>query len=111
MSYNVYFEIDTGAGEVAEPRDGDRNYTRNVSPMWSAAIGENLGDLINRLPAARDLLPRVQRGVSAMETSPETYRAMNPDNGWGDYDGALAYLRWIADMCRTHPACTVRVSR
>ena len=45
-----------------------------------------------------------------MEADPETYRAMNPPNGWGDYEGALAYLRRLAEACATHSKCTINVS-
>ena len=103
MSYDIYF------GPVLD--EPERNYTSNVSPMWTAAIGENLGDLIDRLPRAGDLVPHVRRGVAAMRADPERYRAMNPENGWGDYEGALAYLEWVFRTAETWPDLTVEASR
>jgi hypothetical protein len=101
--------------------DGERavidigNYTRNVSPMWARALdGTTLGDVIESTPAVAQIAGRLQVAVARMEADPATYRAMNPENGWGDYDGALAYLRNLADACvvmAPHPGCVVRVSR
>lgn len=31
--------------------------------------------------------------IHGLETFPEQYRAMNPSNGWGDYDSLLQVLR------------------
>ena len=104
MSYDVTF-----GPTIEEP---SRNYTSNVSGMWADAIGENLGDLIERLgKRAGDILPALERGIAAMEADPDKYRAMNPANGWGDYDGALAYLRWMRDNCRDWPETSCTVSR
>jgi len=52
----------------------------------------------------------IARAVERMEADPDTYRAMNPPNGWGDYEGALAFLRRLAEACAEHPRATVRVS-
>jgi hypothetical protein len=38
--------------------------------------------------------------VRRLEADPGTYTAMNPSNGWGDYDGLLDVLR---DMRRSVP--------
>lgn len=124
MSYDVYFEIDTGAGEVAGV--GCRNYTSNAGEMWSRALkieGQNpgwgsfaqfdygLAELIKRTPKATDLGPIVRAAVTSMRNAGQAaYADLEPGNGWGNYEGALNYLEWIADMCERHPGCTVRVS-
>jgi hypothetical protein len=110
MSYDVYFESDA-AEEGAEWADPWRNYTSNTSAMWADALGENLGDLIERCSRPADLLPHVVRGILAMRADPAKFAAMNPKNGWGNYEGALAYLEWLAAACRYYPERKVRVSR
>lgn len=113
MSYDVYFEINTGAGEAADV--GWRNYTTNAGPMWRRALGTEsvatLADVIRQHPKATDLGPIVRAAVTSMRNAGQAaYADLEPGNGWGNYEGALNYLEWIADMCERHPGCTVRVS-
>ena len=123
MSYDVYFAIDTGAGNAAGI--GDQNYTSNAGAMWARALkieGEHPGEIftqfdyglaetIRRHPKATDLGPIVRAAVDRMRTAGHAaYADVEPSNGWGDYEGALGYLEWIADMCEKHPAATVEVS-
>jgi uncharacterized protein (DUF2235 family) len=109
MSYDISLEIDTGApdGEWAEVVEIG-NCTSNVSPMWRKALGVSLSDFhqVNAAEAA----PKLADAVKAMESDPAGYRAMNPPNGWGDYEGALAYLRKLAEACARHPKCRIWVS-
>jgi hypothetical protein len=37
-------------------------------------------------------------------------REMNPENGWGDAEGAVTYLWDIQRMCEQHPRATLRIS-
>jgi hypothetical protein len=137
MSYDVYFEIDTGGGNVVTI--DDRNYTSNVSPMWSKALalpekpwvrdGDQVmghrpnGDgtwttspamnhgvrLLHDAPAS-ECAGILAAAVERMTSNPGEYRSMNPDNGWGCYEGALEFLRWMADMAAAHPRSVIRVS-
>jgi hypothetical protein len=38
--------------------------------------------------------------ITGLEADPARYRAMNPDNGWGDYDGVLKVLREMYEASR-----------
>jgi hypothetical protein len=110
MSYDVYFEGETGDFEGEEIW---RNYTSNVSPMWTDAIQRSmtLGELIESYPKASDLAPQLLPALVRMGRNPSRYEAMNPDNGWGDFEGAYQYLAWIWTTCTRWPNATVRVSR
>ncbi|WP_407563347.1 hypothetical protein [Streptomyces sp. 184] len=107
MSYDVYLVIDTGGPEPAAVVDVG-NYTSNVSGMWEDALGYPLKNLHGW--QAEDARTDLQQAVHDMETHPEAYRAMNPPNGWGDYEGALDYLRRLGDACRAHPKTTIHIS-
>lgn len=108
MSHWTYLDIDTGADEPATVVEIG-NYTSNVSRMWFEALGgKSLSDLHGR--SAVEALPALDKAVTAMETDPEKYKAMNPPNGWGNYDGALDYLRRLRDGCAQHPKTVVHVS-
>lgn len=103
MSYDVHF-----GPWISEP---SRNYTSNVAPMWEAALGVGLGELIiDKGQRAGDMLATLEAGVAAMKADPDRFRAMEPANGWGDFEGALAYLEWMAANCREWPEQPVEVS-
>ncbi len=111
MSYWVALEMPT-AEYVREKHDvtiGDFcwNYTSNVSRMWRTA-GCDLYALKDR--KAGDLVPYLERAIWAMRDYPERYRAMEPDNGWGTYEGCLEFLEKILQGCYAVPSAIVRVS-
>ncbi|MFD9950823.1 hypothetical protein ACFWYW_58985 [Nonomuraea sp. NPDC059023] len=110
MSYDISLHIDTGAPEDEWPTAIDvGNYTANVSVMWRTALG---GTSLRAFDGANagESAPALAAAVKAMEGDPECYREMNPPNGWGNYEGALDYLRALAEACATHPKCKIRVS-
>ncbi|MFE4857323.1 hypothetical protein [Streptomyces sp. NPDC056670] len=110
MSYDISLRVtvDVGGPEPAEFCPADiGNYTSNVSPLWSEALGRRLADLKDA--NAGDSLPALKRAVAAMEADPDKYRPMNPKNGWGDYEGALQYLRELRNACTAYPNATIHI--
>lgn len=105
MSYDVSLVINTGKQmhEVVEVG----NYTYNVGPMFYKALGVGLGDLEGVV--ASEAIPRLRAAVADMVDNPVPYEAMNPSNGWGDYAGALRYLRKLLECCEENPLCTIHV--
>lgn len=97
MSADVWIESDPcptcGGGLSAEV-----NITYNLSTMLREAGFCGWSDLVGK-PAAeagRHLLDV----LDGMQTDPERWRAMNPENGWGDYDSCLQdRLRKFAEVC------------
>lgn len=118
MSWDADLTDDRGHNE------GSWNYTHNCNgmieavltedevdstdePFWSALGGTGMGrgawwDLLNRKsgPDGAALLHRI---VLGLEADPERFRAMNPDNGWGDYDSLLKVLRDMRDAVPEWP--------
>lgn len=107
MSYDVFLSIDTGGKDPAMIFDS--NYTSNVSGMWADALGYPLADLDGRLAA--NAIPDLRRAAWRMANEPDKYQAMNPPNGWGDYEGARNYLVEILEACMNHPKASIGVSR
>lgn len=111
MSYDFWIEADVGGGdplcEDLYTAEGEyaANYTSNVSPMWSEALGRDMSDL--RGMRCADAKPILDAAVLAMEADPARFRAMNPENGWGDYEGALKILRALADRCAKYPGAQI----
>jgi hypothetical protein len=107
VSYAIWLEIDTGSGEFATVAElGD--YTANVGPMWCDALNGKLLREFRDAPCSEAAGP-LAAAVKRMEADPDHYRAMNPPNGWGDYDGALRYLRNLAEACAEHPRCRIHI--
>jgi hypothetical protein len=108
VSYDLYLRIDTGGEEPATVCSVG-NCTSNVVGMWAEALGYPLADLDGRL--ADDAIPDLRRAAWNMANNPDTYRAIEPPNGWGNYDGARDYLVSILAGCLEHPKATIGVSR
>ena len=116
MSIDIDLCIDTGHpdGPVSVIEVG--NYTHNCQPMWSHALKET-GAKITHLcdfydMSANEAYPMLQRAFNHMNNpkNRETYEAMNPENGWGDFVTAREYLRKFTEACGDHPKCTIRTS-
>jgi hypothetical protein len=107
VSYDVWLEIDTGGPEPAVVSEA-RNMTSNVAPMWRLA-GADLAHFAG-MPAV-ECIPDLRKAIAKMEDDPAPYRALNPRNGWGDYESCLGYLRALLADFLNHPKATVKVSR
>ncbi len=90
------------------------NYTSNVHVMWHKALehaGQGGGlDALDGKVADADLVVALTDAVRHMRKVPDEFRPLGPSNGWGDYEGALAYLDHLLLACRLHPLAIVRVS-
>lgn len=80
------------------------NYTYNAGPMWRRAVDDNNAYMVNidglSGKASIDILSRV---ILAMSSDMKTYRAMNPENGWGDADSFLVWIRSLQSEAENHP--------
>lgn len=107
MSYDISFrrKVENMEGELY--LNEDFNMTSNLGPMYRAA-GLDIGalDKYNCTDVAETILPRYEYLVA----HPDEMRALEPENGWGDYESALKFLREIYDTCLDHPECFVEVS-
>lgn len=92
----------------------EAGYTYNVAPMYAKAFGEVDGKSFG----IRDLhemqcikaAPLISHAITQMMENPEEFRAMNPPNGWGNYDGALEVLRKLYGWGVEHPLAYYDVS-
>jgi len=86
----------------------DWNYTSNCARMWRKA-GADLAEFDGK-PAGECAMP-LAAAITAMESEPDTYRALNPTNGWGDYDSLVEALKKLLDAFQGNPHLIVQVSR
>ena len=88
MSWDIGIELNGVKFENA-----DWNYTHNCNDMMRDAGYDWIYGLHGQLLS--DTLPKFQAMLENLESNPEKYRAMNPENGWGDYDRLCALWREI----------------
>lgn len=95
---------------------GDWNYTHNCNGMIAAAlresphaksiehvlVGRSWWDGLNGLSgkAGGQLLTVA---IDQLEADPDRFRAMNPANGWGDYESLVVVLQDMRDAVPDHP--------
>ena len=87
------------------------NYTSNVSGMWRAACPklDGLAGIHGKLgfQISHDL----KVGLVTMFRERDELREMNPDNGWGDFEGAFRYFAGVVTAARLRPELTFWVDR
>lgn len=82
--------------------DDDFNYTYNVSPMWYAAMPEK-GIRSHYGMTGKDALVPLRRMREYMEDNRDELEAMNPENGWGSYEGALEFVNKLISASLRNP--------
>lgn len=109
LDFSLYLNCeDAGDGEQHSLDVLDKNITHNVSRMWREAgcyeaLYKSEGD------RAKDHLEAVQKAITAMLGDPQKYKAMEPDNGWGDYRGAVEWLQEVRDAMEQYPLARIHV--
>ncbi len=106
MSLDVYLEV---GGQTAY----EANITHNVNRM-AEAVGcyqelwrpDEIG-----IERASQLIEPLKAGLIALVSDPLRFEALNPENGWGSYDGLVQFVTAYLKACIQHPDATVRVSR
>ncbi len=113
LDVDLEFEVDTGNGTKVFSVF-EANYTHNCNTMASAA---GLYQYVWRpeecedVKCAGDLVEPLRRGIKYMEDNPEKFQALNPSNGWGNYDTFLPCLRKYLEACVKYPKAIVNACR
>jgi hypothetical protein len=108
--------MNTGREPVTATVCADEVYTRNIThnlvPMAKAAglyeacwHPEEIG-----VTKARDLAGLLRAGLVVLLCDPKRFKALNPANGWGDYDGLVAFVASYAVACAEWPDAEVSTS-
>ncbi len=91
----------------------DANITHNLAAMAVAAgvYGCVWRPEENGVTQAKQLIEPLRAGIAAMKAEPEKFKAHNPPNGWGDYNGFVKWLESLLSACEAHPEAKVKASR
>lgn len=87
-----------------------RNITHNVGAMWTQA---GVRDALYNSEGlkASEVLRVLRSGLSLMKKYPNKFKALNPENGWGNYEGALAFLTSVIAACEEDPDAIIHISK
>lgn len=102
---------------VQTPSESDvvyeANITHNLNTMATEAgiyrelwRPEELG-----ITKASQLIEPLSAGLTLLQSDPARFEAFNPSNGWGNYDGLVAFVAKYLEACRANPDATISVSR
>lgn len=89
------------------------NITHNLNAMAKeAGIYSHLWrpDEIG-ITKAEELIAPLLMGRDLLLSDPERFRAFNPENGWGDYEGLVAFVSNYVNACIASPGATVKTWR
>ncbi len=100
MSADVWLQIDTGGPEPTSVTE-TRTLTYNLTPMLRAAGFCGWQELMGQNAAESE--PMLMATGRALRADPARFKAMNPENGWGDYEQAIDMMEELALDARKHP--------
>lgn len=90
-----------------------RNITHNLGKMADAA---GVYDCMWRpdehgITHARQLIDQLTLGLARLRSDPDHFKVHNPSNGWGKYEGLVAFVADYLEACKRHPDATVYACR
>lgn len=91
----------------------DYNITHNLGKMASAAgLYEVMWDAVEQgYIYADQVVSILEKGIVELVCNKEYYESMNPENGWGSYDGLLKFAGKYLNACKENPTARIEVSR
>lgn len=91
----------------------DANLTHNLGRMAAEAGIYVALWRPEDIPAstAGQLVPLLRDGLATLLREPERFTALNPENGWGSYEGLVRVATEYLAACEANPDAEVSVSR
>lgn len=60
---------------------------------------------------AEDLIGMLGLGLDVLKSDPEHFKKLNPENGWGNYDGLVRFVEKYLNACQEYPDSDIEISR
>lgn len=110
MSLDVWLQLTDNDDEIPV---FDYNITHNLSGMADeAGIYQHLWRPEElEITKAKQLIEPLIDALCVMVRDPDRFKAHNPPNGWGTYDGLVRFVLAYLAACREYPDATIHVSR
>jgi hypothetical protein len=92
-----------------------QNITHNLNKM-AEAVSEKFYKAIWRpeeisCKQAKDIIEIIKSGLMLLTLNPTKFKKLDPENGWGSYDGFLPWIASYLDACEKYPEAIIKVSR
>lgn len=84
-------------------RTGDLNYTYNVTRMWYAIYPDDEGMVWIDELTGKQAEKKLQYAIDELIKYPDEFKKLNPENGWGNYDGFLKFLENLLELSIKNP--------
>lgn len=81
--------------------EAELNYTYNVGPMWRKVTPNGIKEIHDL--SGVEAVPVLLHMYIGMVHREKELRQMNPENGWGNYDGALDFIHRALQLSMKHP--------
>jgi len=97
----------------------DNNITHNLGSMAAnvkLSNGLTLYDVLwrpneHQLVLAKDIAELLDEGWNILLSEPDRFKQLNPENGWGNYDGLCKFVYEYRNACWNEPDATIEVCR
>lgn len=64
-----------------------------------------------RITHANYIIDTLETGLKALRANPDRYKALNPDNKWGSYEGFVLTVEAYLKACKMYPEARIEISR
>lgn len=85
------------------------NITYNLAPMYYKCIDINGGLKALNGMKCKNAVPVLNRAIDDLVENKEEYEKLNPENGWGSYEGLLKSLKNLRIACLENPSGKVEI--
>ena len=105
--------LDITLTAVRETSVFERNITHNLNRMADEAgiYGVIWRPEENGIETAAQLIEPLQTGLALLKDEPDRFKALNPPNGWGKYEGLVSFVEAYLAACIANPDATIEASR
>ena len=79
------------------------NYTYNAAGMWYEIFPEDEGMVYIDDMTGLEAIGKIEEAIIAMLEHKDSLRELEPENGWGSYEGFLAFLIAVREGCIRNP--------
>lgn len=62
------------------------------------------------IAVASQMIIPLEKGIKELEGNPDKYKAFNPPNGWGDYEGFIRFCKTVLQKCRKYPDAVIEAA-